>query len=267
MDAKYDINTYTDHEIMSLFSVSSINSLTQDVIKNAKKKCLMLHPDKTGLDGKMFIFYINAYKRLKEMYIYHHREKYLMSRDIKEYRNSIKDDTVVFKKVEDANAFMKEYFDKVRIDKDDGYGDWLKQDCSGVSGIKNIHDYIMNKKKEMAVSREISVYSYGVGSTITGEGSYESDIFAKLKYDDVRKAHTETIIPMSEYRERSIHELEAERGQVEDAKLYKERQEAEIARQRVIEREEFMKTQKYLEWERKKIRENMVKLGLPLLGD
>lgn len=269
MDAKYDINTYSDDEVLHLFSISSIDHLTPIVIKDAKRKCLMLHPDKTGLNSQMFIFYVNAYKRLKELYISHHREKYLMSRDIKEYRRSIKDDGVVsFKKVEDANKFMREYFDKVKVDKEDGYGDWLKEDVSGVSvsGVGGIHEYIMRKKREMVGSTEISVYNYGgVGTALTGEGSYESDIFAKLKYDDVRKAHTETIIPMGEYRERSIHELKAERGRVEDAKLYKEQQEKEIAMMRQQEKKQFMKTREYLEWERKKVIENMNKLGLPML--
>ena len=50
-----DINTYNLDEILGLFDLPY--QLTQDNMKRAKKKVLMLHPDKSRLDAKYFLFY------------------------------------------------------------------------------------------------------------------------------------------------------------------------------------------------------------------
>ena len=63
--------------------------------------------------------------------------------------------------------------------------------------------FLKKKKKEsreLIVKADIQDMIYNGGGTMldNNETVYSSDIFSKLKYDDVRKVHMETVVPVTE---------------------------------------------------------------------
>ena len=61
-----DINTYSLEEIFGLFNLNY--DLTEDSMRSAKKKVLMIHPDKSQLPANYFHFYKQAYEIILNIY-------------------------------------------------------------------------------------------------------------------------------------------------------------------------------------------------------
>ena len=111
----------------------------------------------------------------------------------------------------DSNNFNKWFntlFEKSNAKSNtNGYGDWLKS-SEGVSKIKASNksefDEIFRKKKmesrELIVKRDIEEMVFNGGCTMidNNETVFSSDIFSKLQYEDVKKAHMETVVPVTE---------------------------------------------------------------------
>ena len=102
--------------------------------------------------------------------------------------------------------FEKSHEDKKTV----GYGDWLKSD-DDLNEIKannmNEFDRIFKEKKkagrELVLRKDIRDTFYGsnVNSCMldkTEEVEYSSNIFSKLKYEDLKKAHKESVVPVTE---------------------------------------------------------------------
>ena len=100
-------------------------------------------------------------------------------------------------------------FDKVKIrdvEHDSGYEKWFKSD-DDISGENRIpfsqfgKEFYKRKKEKRALVKtdNIQDMGYGGGYSLTRDKplEYSSDIFSKLKYEDLKKAHTETLIPVT----------------------------------------------------------------------
>ena len=103
-------------------------------------------------------------------------------------------------------------FEKMRL-KDDveetGYGDWLKSNedvvTDTISSTDQMNKFIQNKKKQL---RELVVHQDFQDMNMNTEGqfdlvretpgNYGSSVFDKLQFEDLRKAHCESVIPVTE---------------------------------------------------------------------
>ena len=61
-----NIDNYDYEDILNLFKLN-IN-FGESELKNAKKQLLNMHPDKSGLDKKYFLFFSSAYKMVYRIY-------------------------------------------------------------------------------------------------------------------------------------------------------------------------------------------------------
>ena len=66
MSHNLDINTYSLEEMFSLFDLTY--DLTEESMRAAKKKVLMIHPDKSKLSSEYFLFYKQAYEIILDIY-------------------------------------------------------------------------------------------------------------------------------------------------------------------------------------------------------
>ena len=66
MSYNLDINTYSLEEMFSLFDLTY--DLTEESMRAAKKKVLMIHPDKSKLSSEYFLFYKQAYEIILDIY-------------------------------------------------------------------------------------------------------------------------------------------------------------------------------------------------------
>ena len=229
MSVDLDINNYDLEDIVKLFKIP-INFDEQD-LKRAKQVVLKTHPDKSGLESKYFLFYSKAYKMLYSLWEF--RKKGDVNKEIRntEYEdvdkfseedkkkildNLFKSDNtkIKFKTNSDFNNWFNEQFEKNKIyneNEESGYGDWLKTN-EGLDEINpNVSAATMktefDKKKSsiraLIVQKDVSeLNSWNSISaselTREGPGEFSSDLFSRLPFQDLQKAHTETVIPVTD---------------------------------------------------------------------
>jgi len=208
-----NLDNYSLNDLYNLFNISN-KELTDTVLKDAKQIVLKIHPDKSKLDSKYFLFFSAAYKRLFSIYEFQNKStnKKLNNDDYYEEdkRNlldNIFEKNKDFKDPKKFNQWFNESFEKHRLEnpnETDGYGDWLKGD-EGIMNIQenvtrgNMNEIIEQKKRQI---QAVSVYngvtdstfSSQFGGTLLNSGS---NSFTTDNYTDLRQAYTETLIPIS----------------------------------------------------------------------
>ena len=200
------IENYDLDEILKLFKIE--RNFGADELKSAKKIVLSTHPDKSGLHPDYFRFYSNAYKILFGIWEFKNKsektEKLAESFEMSVSQKRALDQTIKVKKsAKEFNDWFNKEFDKVNVAKDEdeaGYGQWLKSD-EGVSLSNNL-DELERKKRQLSltVCKNVNEMSCNVGaSNLTGDApeTYCSDVFSNLQYEDLHRAHTESVIPVT----------------------------------------------------------------------
>lgn len=259
-----DINNYNLEDILSLFKIPA-NFDEQDM-KRAKQIVLKTHPDKSKLPAEYFLFYSKAYKMLYSVWDFRKRGD-VDSKNPKntEYSNYTDEDKTVlldqffesnekFKKSANFNRWFNEQFERNKLSNESeekGYGDWLKNDDpEDESPAKNVSMATMkqefDRKKEQARSlivREDVQEIWSNNSISATElsndapGTYDSGLFSGLGFQDLYKAHTETVIPVTEedYEQKqkfgSVNEYMSYRNN-QDTKPLSEQQAQQYLKQR-----------------------------------
>ena len=212
-----EIDNYSLKDILNLFGLNS--DFGEEQLKHAKRIVLKTHPDKSNLKKEVFIFFSKAYKMLLKVYYFKNKtEKEVTnmvynSSDIDnvERNQDLLKQKLKGKSRDDFSSWFNKMFEDSHKDKKTtGYGDWLKSD-EDVNEIKaknmNEFDRIFREKKQkgrqLILRKGITdIYSSaGVNSSMldkSEEVEYSSNIFSKLKYEDLKKAHVETVVPVTE---------------------------------------------------------------------
>ncbi len=209
-----------DHNIKDILRIFNVNyNFGEPELKQAYKKVLMLHPDKSGLDSSVFLYYSNAFKQLKYIYSFKNKSssrdvniQYEKAVDTYDKDKNLKVDYRKHKDVEQFNQNFNKIFDKIKDKQDDAYDDWFRSKAdkheTTVANQRDMRTYFDTKKRELmkhqGVLVENHIYDLGElsqnGTSLVQEGKveYSSGLFSKLPYEDLKKAHTETIIPVHE---------------------------------------------------------------------
>ena len=218
MDIDLSLDNYDLQDLLNLFKLKY--NFNIDDLKNAKKLVIQVHPDKSGLDKEYFLFYSKAFRVIKKLYDFRNNKKgslnstnsdieYLAETD-DDIGNRLLVENLMKKDKLNFNRWFNESFEKINIvdeERRTGYGNWFKtdEDIDTTSTTLNMmHQKIGEKKAEMSalVKRqdisELSCSSLHMGLDGSAPESYGSDIFSKLPYEDLKKAHTETVVPVCE---------------------------------------------------------------------
>ena len=256
---KIDLNikNYDLDDILKLFHLDY--NFGEEELKKVYKIVLKTHPDKSNLDKKYFIFYSKAFKKLKEIYDY--KTKYLKeSKNEKcvsrqNYNNNVndglrKDEIKNILEKEDFNEWFNKMFDKVKLEdeeNDKGYGDWLKKSEPLLEKAHNVSmmNELINQRKVESRNNVLAKYN-GIQDLHSGIGvsqssilrdeleEYSSDMFSKLQYEDLKKAHTETVIPVTDEdyhnKEKYSSVDDLKRRRMESGRLISEREAKEKLR-------------------------------------
>jgi hypothetical protein len=171
----------------------------------------MTHPDKSGLDPEIFLFFSKAYKYVYFIHQFRHRN----DKTIREDLDGDESHSEIIAKIREKKDFHKvfnELFEehKMRDEfRDTGYEDWLSSD-QGLSdsshNVRNMTDmknaFYQEKRKKMELIKYNGVEDVHDSShyDLTGSApdNYSSSLFSNLQYEDVKVAHSENIIPVSE---------------------------------------------------------------------
>ena len=213
-----DIYNYDLNDIINLFGISK--RVTDEDLKMAKNKMLKTHPDKSGLDPIFFTFYNKAYKILYQVWEFNQKGNTKKSEyshdDYDIHKQEILNKWMKDNKFENTKSFNEWFnkeFDNAHIYNDKerkGYEDWLRNapiENEKVNDMRGMNLYIDKKKKEL---RELSLVERREVEEIWNTNNisasdlspdapqcYDSDLFSQLSYQDLQKAHTESIIPIT----------------------------------------------------------------------
>ena len=247
-DIDLNIDNYNLEDILNLFNISY--NFNEEDLKNAKKIVLHSHPDKSKLDKKYFFFFTKAYKYL--YFIYEFRKKNNIKDDLtkeeKEYVNIITEEerNNNYESLKNNNDFKNNFnswfnkmFDEHKISSEyekDGYGEWLKDDsnfkefenCNNISKMNESINNYKNNNFSVVKYNDFgdSLFSCNNTTNLLNDrlDDYSSsDIFSKFGYNDLKKAHEDTLIPVSENLKRqdfkSINDYKMFRNQQEGSNI------------------------------------------------
>ena len=236
-----DIDNYDLNDLLRLFHLDIGYGRTE--LANAKRMVLKMHPDKSRMDPKYFLFYSKAYKTLYQLWTFRnvqtdsnvsnsniisngqreHEPKVYVSdtgidRDTsgngelldRMFRNNSE-----LRKVPEFNRWFNAEFEKARVGSTDeeGYGEWLVEECNNVPSQQGSTGQMMaafTEKKRQAcqdvvVHKEVEAFYGGLGGSMGSDlGGSEGGVYDStsnsggIAYQDLRKAHTETMIPVSD---------------------------------------------------------------------
>jgi hypothetical protein len=245
-----DLDNYSLDDLYHLFNING-NILNDESMKLAKQIVLKMHPDKSQLDSKYFLFFSKAYKRLYNIYEFQNKstKKKMDNEDYfnesnKTILDNMFDKNKDFKDSKNFNSWFNEAFEKGRLENptEQGYGDWLKSDEGFISVNENVtkgnmNDVFEQKKKQI---QSLTLYtgvtdmvssSFG-GSLLDGGNDFSSD-----NYTDLKQAYTETLIPVTQedynkmQKFNNISEYKRHRDQVDTTPLTKEEAERKLLQQ------------------------------------
>ena len=210
-----NINNYDYDDLLKLFKLN-FNFDFND-LKKAKKQVLMMHPDKSGLDKKYFLFFSSAFKLLHSVYEFREKANVNLNEDIEyEYTTEKNNEELElvnklgekYKNPKDFNIFFNKEFEKLKVESEydkTGYGEWLKkEDNVEICKNQNEMNEMINKKKHnlrnLIKYEDIKEFNENGYSDLTNSkpDEYGSSIFSKLQFEDLKKAHNESVVPVVE---------------------------------------------------------------------
>ena len=257
-----NIHMYSLDEVLGLFDLKY--NITMDDLKRAKKKVLMLHPDKSKLSAEYFLFYKKAFDIIVQFYENQNKQnKAVENIDYKPLngelnKTNMKNVTSAIKEMnpEKFQSKFNQLFEENMAKKpNSSKNEWFAKDepiynIDQNVNASNMRDVLENMKQNNGAIINYrgveNLYSSGSGTNvydddITDNSYVTSDPFSKLKYDDLRKVHKDqTVFAVSErdfekvqtyssidhfVRERSRHSLDPmEKQKAEQLLATKERQ-------------------------------------------
>jgi len=212
---------YSLDEVLGLFELNYQISLED--LKRAKKKVLMLHPDKSKLSAEYFLFYKKAFEIVVKFYDNQNRQNQVVENA--EYsplntngfnKSSIKKvaETIQELAPEKFQDKFNELFENNMAKKPDpSKNQWFQNDEPSYEIERNVNasnmadalERIKQKNHAMTHYRGVeNLYSSGNGTNVyddddTNDLYVTSDPFSKLKFDDLRKVHKDqTVFSVSE---------------------------------------------------------------------
>jgi hypothetical protein len=278
LDLDLDIRNYELRDILNLFKLPSV--FTESHMREAKLMVMRTHPDKSGLDKEYFLFFSKAYKILHEVYQVRaglSRQKDAKYDDVKEdidARRNANSDKLKRMNSDEFNRWFNQTFEQNRLhdeEQDSGYGDWLKDNednehndaadlGEGASWAQRMEQLERRKTKlreqALVVRSEVRSFDslnsagYGLSRECPEEHSSGLNLFggsgSSLAYEDLKKAHTETVIPVTheDYeavrKYKNMNELQMSRDMDRRTFNYTET-ESQMARSQQLQTEDDMR--------------------------
>jgi len=210
-----NIDNYELQDLLDLFHLDY--NFNEEDLKKTKKTVLMTHPDKSKLPKEYFLFFTAAYKIIYSIYEFRYKSiKPNGTENIKANKYTTEKDEereillTNLKKQPNFNKIFNELFEKYSIkdnETEGGYGDWLKSEEDLDNTRTTMNE--MNEKFELKKKKVQSIIVHkDVEEMDSGNGHFEltrdkpeyysSSLFSSLQYEDLKKAHVESVIPVTQ---------------------------------------------------------------------
>lgn len=224
MNPDFNIENYDLEDILNLFKLPQ--HFGEQDLKKAKQIVLKTHPDKSSLAPEYFMFYSKAYKMLYSIWefkksattdnIDNYNTDYASLTYNEEQKKELLDEFFQsnkkkFKNPRDFNSWFNEQFEKNKLEKESdvkGYEEWLRgEDAEPTTQIHTLGQMVQQIDRKKAELRSLivrqdvqDITSSAFGSDIMSSAptSFDSDLFSNLAFQDLHKAHTQSVIPVTE---------------------------------------------------------------------
>lgn len=269
-----NLDNYSLEDICSLFNIQD-GILNETSLKSSKQIVYKIHPDKSKLDSKYFIFFSKAYKRLYSIYQFQNKSTKKNNSTEEYYEDSNKkvltqmfENNTDLKDSKNFNEWFNEQFNKYKVEEEVGYGDWLKGNDGIIDNIEenvtqtNMNEMMEKQKKKL---QDIVVYSgvqdnfglHGSSGTLLNQTSNyfgEDSLFSQgnLSFTDLKQAHIETVIPVTQEdynrlpKYTNLQEYQASRDRIDTTPINKkEAEQLLFAKQQNAEHESMALAFKY----------------------
>lgn len=219
-DLDLNIANYSYEDLLTLFQLEA--DFTTQELKNAKSIVYKVHPDKSGLDKDYFLFFSKAYKMLYKVYQFREGSSRSHS-EYDDYKIISKKESESNRKILEAhseyaeiknnpgafNKWFNEMFEKNKGEEEnDGHGQWLSSEMTDIQVAKNPSEMarLIEEKKKRVRDQQMTLYkTFEPIQSIHGENllksegpqNFQSGLFSKLAYDDVKEAHENSVIPIT----------------------------------------------------------------------
>ena len=205
-----NIENYELADLLALFKLDF--EFNADDLKRVKKMVMQTHPDKSALDKTYFLFFSAAYKIIFSIHEFRHKSASKQSTEYTVEKDEAKELLLKgLQKKPNFNKIFNELFEKHRIKDDEnetGYGNWIKSDenmDTRTTTFQQMNATFEQKKrevKELIPFKEIEE----IGQSSSGQFDltrdkpeyYTSALFSSLQYEDLKKAHVESVIPVTQ---------------------------------------------------------------------
>jgi aspartyl aminopeptidase len=209
-NAALDLNleNYDLNDLLALFKLEF--DFNAEDLKRVKKTVMQTHPDKSQLDKKYFLFFTSAYKIIFSIYEFRHKSSKNQATEYTVEKDEEKELLLKsLQKKPNFNKIFNELFEKHRIKDDEnetGYGDWFKSDenmDSRTTTLNQMNATFEQKKREVKELipyrdvEEMGQSSNQFDLTRDKPEYYTSALFSSLQYEDLKKAHVESVIPVT----------------------------------------------------------------------
>ena len=206
-----NIQNYDLEDILGLFKING--QLTEQELKRAYRMYLKTHPDKSGLDARVFRFFKQAYDVLSKIYYFRNKKTQQNTTYDTTESNLSQDKLKILNKLnglscKEFNEKFNKMFELSKVvdgETDTGYEDWYRNYKDRNDPKINLSqfgtEFEKRKRESKALVKKQELCEMGGrgGYEIdrTGGVEYSSGIFSKLQYEDLKKAHTETVVPVT----------------------------------------------------------------------
>jgi hypothetical protein len=256
MNHNLTLDSYSYEELLGLFELPKNMSLNQ--LKAAKKRVLMLHPDKSRLPADYFLFYKKAFEFIVQIYENNNKQNQQITEDTTKYSpldNGLNEATV--KKVSTVagemnpqdfqNKFNELFENNMAKKPETNKNEWFSKDEAvyktdaqvSAKNMGQVFETMKQQNAELVRYRGIQEIRSGGGTRLYDDDDEEdgdpyvtSDPFSKLKFDDLRKVHKDqTIFAVSERdyasvpKYSSVDHFVRERGKMPSTPIEKEESE------------------------------------------
>ena len=261
-----DINNYNLDDLLKLFKISA--HFGESDLKKAKQIVLKTHPDKSGLPSEYFLFYSKAYKILYGIYTFKNKQKKDIHSYQEDYTDSESQNRILNKffeqnkKIKDPSKFnqwFNEQFKQAHNPQqyEHGYGDWLKTDADIYASASGTADEQIKQYKQhvktVTVYNGINDMESAFNGSLLGDNvsqNFSSSMFSGLSFQDIKQAHTETVIPVSDQdyakvqKFNNVEEYSRHRN-AQNVDPLSEKSATELLNRRVKEEEELSTSRAY----------------------
>ena len=128
-----NLDHYSLEDLLQLFKLPQ--QFTETDLKEARKRVVAVHPDKSGLDKEYFLFFHKAYSLLSSVHSFKRKAQANMyePQSFDAILESMEegDKRLLAERFSQNTSFLKDFnalFETLYLKEEDGHGDWLKSD-------------------------------------------------------------------------------------------------------------------------------------------